>query len=794
MDRILRTIFCVFMFAVFSVCFAADLHIKVTGCATMARVEILETGESGNVDSLGRVAFQNLSPEDYTLCVIQKDRKEICKEVSISENDTLVEAVINIIGSDGPVGLTDTTAVLEDSLKNDMGKSEISGKKTDNADSTGYLLEKVTVKSKGMEKRILGKQTITREAIKRLPGLAEPDVMRAIQLLPGVVASSDFSNKLYVRGGAADQNLVLLDNAVVYSPSHFFGLFSTFAVDAIKELQFYKGGFPAKYGNRLSSVVDVRQRNAKQGWIHGYTGISLLSAKAGLEGNFPRGGWIINGRRMYMDKVTDKLNKWGLMSFSFPYYFYDGQAKINYSPLENLHLSYSFYKGNDFLDFMDVIHTDWGNEVHAINYAVEITDKVKYKGTISYSNFKQTFEVAAMLKMFNNISDTTIKQEIVSKISDRQTLTIGGEANRYGVDFSQLLTFDDNLEFADYSFAHLYSGFADYSWDISRKLNMAAGLRGTYYQPTKFYGAEPRLSLTYKYSSETKWMMHIGTYYQFLTSILFGDPDRMGNPIMSLLQEMRNEYWYSLQGNMPATKSKLASLGVNINKMKDYSLTYETYLKTFDNLPVFTSTPPMDISVAEQQNYPMWKMFDTQKGYSFGHEVLIKKEKGFINGYLSCALGFSVLNKDSAYWANWDKRFSTDLVMNFDWYKKSEKKPDLKIMSNFVNILGSGFPYSRIIGMEGSRLFGNTDDNFAYIYGSKNMDRYPVYWRVDVTPIRMEYSGKHYKWALYYQIINLFDNKNVFIYYYDVNIGIPEKKEITMLPRIPVFVGFELTF
>src|SRR5690606_13184247 len=134
-------------------------------------------------------------------------------------------------------------------------------------------LKKVLVRAQRAPKRSLGKSTVSAKLIKRMPGLAEADVIRSIQGLPGVVSSSDFSTKIYVRGGGSDQNLILLDNAVVYSPVHFFGLFSTFLVEGIDEVNFYKGGFPPEYGNRLSSVLDIRSRKGGKDtvdtWIKG---------------------------------------------------------------------------------------------------------------------------------------------------------------------------------------------------------------------------------------------------------------------------------------------------------------------------------------------------------------------------------------------------------------------------------------------------------------------------------------------------------------------------------------------
>jgi len=164
---------------------------------------------------------------------------------------------VSAAGTDSALAGSDNTLIPEDSAL--VGD-----------DSAGFApegvveLEAKRVKGRRYPGDLGGKSTLSARQIKRMPNLAEADIIRSVQALPGVVASSDFSTKIYVRGGASDQNLVLFDNAVVYSPVHFFGLFSTFLVEGVDEVQFYKGGFPAEYGNRLSSVLDIKSRQVKE--------------------------------------------------------------------------------------------------------------------------------------------------------------------------------------------------------------------------------------------------------------------------------------------------------------------------------------------------------------------------------------------------------------------------------------------------------------------------------------------------------------------------------------------------
>jgi outer membrane cobalamin receptor len=160
----------------------------------------------------------------------------------------------------------ETATATAPSADSSAGEAETAQFKSEEA----VQLKKVLVRAQRAPKRSLGKSTVSAKLIKRMPGLAEADVIRSIQGLPGVVASSDFSTKIYVRGGGSDQNLILLDKAVVYSPVHFFGLFSTFLVEAIDEVNFYKGGFPPEYGNRLSSVLDIGSREGGKDTVNSW--------------------------------------------------------------------------------------------------------------------------------------------------------------------------------------------------------------------------------------------------------------------------------------------------------------------------------------------------------------------------------------------------------------------------------------------------------------------------------------------------------------------------------------------
>ncbi|MBR6318111.1 MAG: Plug domain-containing protein, partial [Fibrobacter sp.] len=304
-------------------------------------VEILESGEA--LQTTVGTPFSIVLPEDtlWNVCVTNSDtagaEKEKCYELKYigaerQFSQALGEAFVDDASMDSvaPAGLQndgsnavshDSASDSSDSTKEDVNVDALLAA-GDNSRVTE--LKKVVVQLRRRPKRKPGESVVSAKSIKRMPGLAEADVIKSIQALPGVVASSDFSSKIYVRGGAADQNLFLFDNAVVYSPVHFFGLFSTFLVEGIDDVQFYKSGFPAQYGNRLSSVLKMDGRAGGQDTVDEWFSkssikISTFAAQVHTEGHQGPVRWIFAGRTTYIGYVLDFCNYIGLLDLSLDY-------------------------------------------------------------------------------------------------------------------------------------------------------------------------------------------------------------------------------------------------------------------------------------------------------------------------------------------------------------------------------------------------------------------------------------------------------------------------------------------
>ena len=262
--------------------------------------------------------------------------------------------------------------------------------------------------------------------LKAQPALAEPDIFRTIQSLPGVLTNSEFSTGLIIRGGNTDQNLILLDGITVYNPSHMGGVFSNFIVDAIKDAELIKGGYNAEYGGRLSAVLDITSREGNRNKFEGTSSISLLSAQTTLEGPFLNGAWLFAGRRTYFDLLLPKILPEKTAAAIPPYYFYDLQGHIFTDLNEKDRISFSFYNGIDDFAFNDLsLNAYWGNKTGSFAYRRVFTQKLIGNFLLAKSRFFTRFSLGGDfgLNSENYIDDLTTSADL-SYFFSRESLQI----------------------------------------------------------------------------------------------------------------------------------------------------------------------------------------------------------------------------------------------------------------------------------------------------------------------------------------------------------------------------------
>jgi len=645
-------------------------------------------------------------------------------------------------------------------------------------------LRKVVVQLRKKPRRKLGESVVSAKNIKRMPGLAEADVMRSIQALPGVVASSDFSTKIYVRGGASDQNLFLLDNGIVYSPTHFFGLFSTFLVEAVDEVKFYKSGFPAEYGNRLSSVAAINSRKGGNDTLDEWFSknsvkISTFATQVHTEGHQGNARWVLAARSTYIKQILDFLKAVGATDFSVDYKFTDIQGAFDYDLGEGKDLHIAIYTGADVLNFSPLF-VEWGNTVIPINFGWKIDDYWKWNSGFSYSEFHQDFKIEKMLGMENGVSTLASRQSLAYSGIDKHTFAFG-----YDLEFSKV-SFVQNVEITGqkledcpktrHHILYAQDTWRPDLWDVQY------GLRLNYHELSKHFGAEPRFAASWEFAENQKLEFHTGYYLQYLNSIMFSD------------QESLNEFYYparetAINGTVKPSSSILSAVGYSRSNIFDmFNFNAEAYYKTQNNLTVYSESD-LD-SVSAEKIESLGDMIVSGEGYSFGYELSLQKPEGFLSGSINFNQGWSVFKDgpNDAYFPNWHQPFALKSDVSVNWFEKK-----LFLRTSFQLKWASGMPYTPYLGYFSTYRMDESFPGYDMVspLGNRNVTMRTPYFRLDTKIIDW---GKKDKWNLGLTILNLTDHDNLFYIFYNTDKNPPEEQKIYQFPFFPMLVNFEYYF
>lgn len=762
----------------------------------LCRAEILETGEMQSIQF--KKPFQFLLPLDtlWNLCIYGAN-KEKCYEVIYLGSDSafafeISNDVLMTYYEDGLEERIPAAKLIEEgTAEEDIDVSELLN--SDPAKVTE--LKKVVVQLRRRPKRKLGESVVSAKSIRRMPGLAEADVFRSIQALPGVVASSDFSTKIYVRGGGADQNLFLLDNAVVYSPTHFFGLFSTFLVEAIDDVKFYKSGFPAQYGNRLSSVLDIQSRkggtDTTEAWFDkSSVKVSTFAAQLHTEGHKGNARWILAGRSTYIGPMLTLFNKIGLVDFNLTYNFTDLQGALIYQFNEDMELKTSFYLGEDYLIFPP-LDAGWGNKVIPLNFRWRFHEWVEYNATVSFSHFFQTLDILDLISIGNDIQSWSAKQWLNYYRIPDHTLTLGLEMEYSRVEFWQKFL---DIELRDKQRPLHYVGYLMDAWQLNPQLLFQYGVRLNYQNLSNHFGAEPRLSLAYQIDENKSVEFYGGRYLQYMNSVMFSD------------QESLNEFYYpsvttSKGKKLSPSSSYLFALGYKQkNIFNRFDASIEGYYKTQNNLNTFKTTQDSSDD-RSSDGFLLADLFGSAQGYSTGYELSLRHENGPMFGGASWSHSVSVLknNDDSVvYFPNWHQPYAVKLDLGVNWKDNENgiwkhQKRNGYFRSSLSVKYGSGMPLTEKIGYYQPNEFdeGNFQDEIVVVSGARNAGKQTNYFRVDLKLIDI---GVENKWNFSWTIINLTNHENMFYYFYDTNKNPPQFEAIYQFPFLPVMLNYEYYF
>ena len=768
-------------------------------------VEILETGEA--LQTTVGTPFSVVLPADtlWNICVTNSDtsgaEKEKCYELLYFGNDssfsktlgpdavTVEETILNgraeaQAESKDPAAISDSTSDV------DVEKLLASG----GANSKVTELKKVVVQLRRRPKRKPGESVVSAKSIKRMPGLAEADVIKSIQALPGVVASSDFSSKIYVRGGAADQNLFLFDNAVVYSPVHFFGLFSTFLVEGIDDVQFYKSGFPAQYGNRLSSVLKMEGRAGGQDSVEEWFSkssvkISTFAAQLHTEGHKGPARWVLAGRTTYIGYILDLCNAIGLLDLDLDYEFTDLQGTFMYDFSKDTRMKLSFYIGKDKLEF-DPLYMDWGNVAIPLGIYHRIDGDWEYNATFAYSQFYQTMKVSDLMSIEMLLYTFAGKQWLNYRGIDKHTFTFGYELEYVYERYQEKMA---SIGVADIEEAFHHVAYAQDAWKISPDLLLQYGLRFNYQSAAEHFGIEPRASLTINLDDTKSLELYGGYYLQYMNSIVYTD------------QETLNEFYYpattttSGKHIKPASSWLFAAEYSQRDLFEGYDFTAGVYYKTQNNLNTFAMKS--DTSDNSSKNLVLADNFGTADGYSFGYELSLRKDKGWWFGGINWSQSISVARANDGskpYFPSWHQPYALKMDLGINWKGGEDalwqhKKKGRYFRSSLALKYSSGMPISEYKGYYLQQEIGSQkySDEVVVLPGSRNAGRQTDYFRIDLKAIDI---GREGKWNFSWTIINLTDHDNMFFTFYDTRKNPPKKTSISQFPFLPIMLNYEYYF
>ncbi len=637
--------------------------------------------------------------------------------------------------------------------------------------SEDNVIQEVVIKANSLEEKVksteMSVMTISTREAKLLPALlGEVDIIKILQLKPGITAGSEGTTGIFVRGGGADQNLIVLDEAVVYNANHLFGFFSTFNSDAVKDVKVYKGGFPAQYGGRLSSVIDVRMKEGNNQKFSGEGGLGLIASRLTLEGPIQKdkSSFIVSGRRTYADIITRSINKANEGKKDYnpipDYYFYDLNTKVNFTLSEKDRLYLSGYFGRDVFTFKDASFNflfDWGNTTGTARWNHVFGPKLFSNTTFTYSDYRYRIRNILTGFFFNlgsNVKDANTKVDFYYQPNNRHTVRFGANATYHDFIVGRLKAGSDDGE-VKFESGQTFDGmeyglYGNDEWAITDRLKISYGARLSAWQnkPAFNMNIEPRAAINYAISN--KWSVK-GSY------------SRMNQYVHLLASSglsLPTDIWYpSTKGIKPEISDQVA-VGTSYLVGDNVLITWEAWYKWLRNQLDFKDGAELF------GNNDLEGQLTIGKGHAFSPlELEIEKKEGKVTGWIGYTLawtkrdGFPDINGGKEFPPRFDTRHNLSIVALWNLSKRWQITATWVYTSGYVSWLPSGrFSFQDIPGGQTQAL--------VPIYGDRNTYRYPAYMRADLG-IVMRWKGRHTDNDLTLSVYNATDRRNPYFIYLD---------------------------
>ena len=655
----------------------------------------------------------------------------------------------------------------------------------DNANTLSEVVINAVSKGRKVAGTQIGVEHLSMQEIKNIPMLlGERDVMKAIQLLPGIKSAGEGNSGIYVRGGAADQNLILLDEAPVYNASHLLGFFSTFNADAVKDITVYKAGMPAQYGGRLSSVIDIRMNDGNNQRFTVSGGLGLISSKLNIEAPIQKdnSSFLLSGRTTYVD-VFLKLSKDSAINRN-ALGFYDLNAKMNYTLGKKDHFFLSGYFGSDHLDAGGNFKLKWGNSTGTLRWNHIYSNRIFSNTSLIYSNFNYDITIkngTNDVKIFSEIKDWNLKEELQWNPNASHRFRIGVNtiyhAIRPGDVTSSATSSFNSIQFQKRYSIENAAYFSD-NFKLNEKISLLYGSRftsfsllgkGNFYNlnangriidTTKiakgkifktYFNIEPRLALSYLINSTTSVK---SSYVRNTQNLHLISNTTSTNP---------TDKWVASTNNIKPEISDQVSIGYYKDfSSGKYEFTAETYYKSMQH----------QIDYRDGSDVTNADALETQllygKGRAYGLEFLIKKKLTRLSGWISYTLSktekkIAGINSGKWYNARQDRTHDIAVVTMYHLNNK------WTLSANWIFYTGDA------ISFPGGK-YSIANQTYFY-YTERNGYRMPNYHRLDLGAVRVLKKRKNYSSELTFSLYNAYGRENAYTITFRENKNDPSKTE-----------------
>jgi hypothetical protein len=642
-------------------------------------------------------------------------------------------------------------------------------------DEESITLNEVTVTGEKNNINVVQSELISKINVREIQNipviLGEKDILKTIQLLPGISPAGEGNAGFFVRGGAVDQNLILLDEAPVYNPSHLLGFFSTFNSDAIKDITLYKGGFPAEYGGRLSSVVDIKMNEGNNKEFHISGGIGFIASRLAIEGPIfkHKGSYMIAARRTYADLFLKLLSSKGKDSIArkSTLYFYDINAKANYQLSSNDRLYFSTYLGRDNFNLGGNLSLDWGNVTATTRWNHIFNDNVFSNTSLIFNRYSYKFNIDAggtTMRVISAIKDWNLKEDVQFYLNSKNTIKFGFNSiyhtfipskvdstaflfvrsmdNRYALENAVYVSEEQTVgKHLRLNYGLRYSLFSSigpatiYTYNqVSDIIDSTTYTKGKIFNT--FGGLEPRLLVNYVLNDSNSVKISYARsrqYVHLLSNTTSTTPFDLWVPSnINILPEIADQYTIGYFRNFS-------------NNM--YETSVELYYKTFQN----------QIDYRDFANLVLNNKVESQlvfgRGWGYGAEFLVRKKYGKLTGWISYTLSktkrqFPDINNGKVFLAKQDRPNNIAIVGMY------ELNPKITFSATWIYISGN------VVTFPSGRYY--TDGNYVPYYTERNGYRMPDYHRLDIGMTWQRKKTRNFESNWNFSIYNVYGRSNAY--------------------------------